>query len=57
MPARPEDVPFLRGLAARLRSLAMTESAIADQLRQMADETDDRADAMALRLMPRGRAD
>lgn len=51
---RPEDVHFLRGLAARLRSLAMTEPTIAEQLRQRADETDDRADAMATRPGPRG---
>jgi len=54
MPDRPEDVHYLRGLAARLRSLATTEAKIANQLRQMADETDDRADAMAARLAPRG---
>jgi hypothetical protein len=54
MADRPEDVHYLRGLAARLRSLAMTEANIADQLRQIADETDDRADAMEARLTPRG---
>jgi hypothetical protein len=57
MPDRPEDVHYLRGLAARLRSVAMTEHNIADELRQMADETDDRADAMAARLSPRGHSD
>jgi hypothetical protein len=51
---RPEDIDYLRGLAARLRALAMTEPSIADQLRQMADETDDRADAMASQPRPRG---
>jgi hypothetical protein len=54
MPDRSEDVHYLRGLAARLRSLAMTEPTIAEQLRQMADETDNRADAMAARPGPRG---
>lgn len=57
MPDRPEEVDYLRGLAGRLRSLAMMEPNIADQLRRIADETDDRADAMAVRLGPRGRAD
>jgi hypothetical protein len=57
MPDQPEDVRYLRGLAARLRSLAVTEATIADQLRRIADETDDRADAMAARLRTRGRAD
>jgi hypothetical protein len=57
MPDRPEDIHYLRGLAARLRSLAMMEANIADPLRQLADETDDRADAMAARLRPRGRLD
>lgn len=56
MPDRPEDVHYLHGLAARLRSLATMEPHIADQLRQIADETDARADAMAVRLDPRGRA-
>jgi hypothetical protein len=46
---RPEDIRYLRGLAARLRSLAMIEPAIADQLRQIADEAEDRADAMGPR--------
>jgi hypothetical protein len=55
MPDRPEDIHHLRGLAARLRALAMTDLNIADQLRQMADEADDRADAMASRLRMRGR--
>jgi hypothetical protein len=36
----------LRELAARLRSLAMVEPRIADQLRQIADAADDRADRM-----------
>jgi hypothetical protein len=54
MADRPEDVHYLRGLAARLRSLAMTEPNIADRVRQIADETDDRADAMAARLTRRG---
>jgi hypothetical protein len=50
----PEEIHHLRGLAARLRSLAMTEPSIAGQLRQIADEADDRADAMvAPRLRPR----
>jgi hypothetical protein len=52
MTDRLDDIHHLRGLAARLRSLAMTEPAIADQLREMADETDDRADAMASRRPP-----
>lgn len=38
-----EDVHYLRGLAARLRSLAMTEPRIAEQLLQMAKEAEDRA--------------
>jgi hypothetical protein len=54
MSDRPEDIHYLRGLAARLRSLAMTEPNIADQLRQMADEADDRADAIESRQRPRG---
>jgi hypothetical protein len=54
MTDRPEDIHYLHGLAARLRALAMTEPNIADQLRQMADETDDRADAMESRLHSRG---
>jgi glutamyl-tRNA reductase len=50
----PEEIYHLRRLAARLRSLAMTEPSIAGQLRQIADEADDRADAMvAPRLRPR----
>jgi hypothetical protein len=53
---RPEDIPYLHGLAARLRSLATMEPKIAEQLRQMADETDDRANAMALRHRPRDRS-
>ena len=57
MSDRPEDVHDLRGLAARLRALAVTEPSISHQLRQMADETDDRADAMAARLRLRGRSD
>ena len=44
-----QDVDYLRGLAARLRSLAITEPHIADQLRGIADEADDRADAMEVR--------
>jgi len=52
MSERPEDIHYLRGLAARLRSLAMMEPNIADQLRRMADEADTRADAMASRLEP-----
>ncbi len=52
MPDRPEDIDYLRGLAARLRALAMIEPNIADQLRQMADETDDRADAMDATTIP-----
>jgi hypothetical protein len=54
MSDRPEEILYLRGLAARLRSLAMTEPNIADELRQMANEADDRADAMESRLRPRG---
>lgn len=46
MAERFDDIHYLRGLAARLRSLGMTEPLIGDQLRQMADEADDRADAM-----------
>ena len=53
MPDRPEDIRYLRGLAARLRSLAAIDPTIADQLRRIADETDDRADAMESRLYPR----
>ena len=53
MSDRPEDIHYLRGLAARLRSLAMTEPNIADQLRQMADEADDRADGIESRQRPR----
>jgi len=56
MADRPEDIHYLRGLAARLRSLSMTELAIADQLRQMADEADDRADAMESRIRPHERS-
>lgn len=54
---RPEDVQYLRDLAARLRSLATVDPNIAGQLRRMADETEDRADAMAARLGPRDFAD
>jgi hypothetical protein len=57
MADRSQEIVCLRGLAARLRSLAMMEPTIADQLRQIADETDDRADTMASRLGPRGYAD
>ena len=57
MSDRPENVDDLRGLAARLRSLAMTAPPIADRLRQIADETDDFADAMALRQRPYLRPD
>ena len=46
MDERPEDVRYLRGLAARLRSLAMTEPHIADQLMQIADEAERRARAI-----------
>ena len=46
----PEDMhDDLRGLATRLRSLAMIEPTIADRLRQIADETEDHADAMVRR--------
>jgi len=49
-----EEIYHLRRLAARLRSLAMNQPSIAGQLRQIADEADDRADAMtAPRLRPR----
>ena len=44
-----KDIDYLRDLAARLRSLASTEPHIADQLRGIADEADDRADAMEAR--------
>lgn len=57
MSDRSEDVDYLRGLAARLRSLAMTDPAIGDQLRRIADETDDHADTVELRLRTRPRAD
>jgi len=57
MSERAEDIHQLRGLAARLRSLAMIEPNIADQLRAIADATDDRADAMASRQKGRGRPD
>lgn len=46
MADRIEDVHFLRGLVARLRALAITEPNIADQLRKMADEADNCADAL-----------
>lgn len=46
MAERDDDVHYLRGLAARLRSLAMTEPHIADQLQQIADEAEGRADAL-----------
>jgi hypothetical protein len=55
----PDDIRYLRGLAARLRSLAMTEATIADQLREIADATDERADRSHLRhkrAPSRGRA-
>jgi hypothetical protein len=48
-------VPYLRGLAARLRSLAMTEPLIADQLQQIADEAEGRADAIETGQTRRGR--
>ena len=57
MANRPEEVDYLRGLAARLRSLAMTQPNIAAQLRQIADETEDRADLMALRQSHQPRLD
>jgi hypothetical protein len=41
---QPEDVRFLRGLASRLRALALTESRISHKLDQMAAEADGRAD-------------
>lgn len=53
MNERPEDVHFLRGMAARLRSLAMTEPRIGDQLQQIADEAESRADAIEARHRPR----
>jgi hypothetical protein len=43
MTDRPEDIHYLRGLAARLRSLALTEPRVADQLQKMADEAEERA--------------
>jgi hypothetical protein len=43
MADRPEDIPYLRGIAARLRSLAVGESRVADQLEQLAAETEERA--------------
>lgn len=46
MAERHEDVHYLRSLAARLRSLAVTEPDIADQLQQIAAEAEDRADAL-----------
>jgi hypothetical protein len=52
MSDRPEDIPSLRELAARLRSLATAELSISSQLRRMADETDDWADGLASRLRP-----
>lgn len=53
MAERAEDVHYLRGLAARLRSLAIIEPPISDQLRQMADEAERRAAAIAaLRKKP-----
>ena len=47
MPERSEDIQYLRGLAARLRSLAMTEPSVASQLEKMADEAEARAEALA----------
>jgi hypothetical protein len=52
MSERPDDMNYLRGLAARLRSLAMLEPSIADQLRQIADEAEDRADTIGPRWRP-----
>jgi hypothetical protein len=53
MADRPEDVHYLRGLAARLRSLAMTEPRIAEQLQRLADEAEERASAIeANRKLP-----
>jgi hypothetical protein len=49
MAEKPEDVHYLRGLAARLRSLALTEPRIGDQLQQMADEAESRAEAIEAR--------
>lgn len=46
MAERHEDVHYLRGLAARLRSLAVIEPHIADQLQQIAAETEARAEAV-----------
>lgn len=43
MTERSADVNYLRGLAARLRALAMIEPHIADQLLQLAKEAEDRA--------------
>ncbi|HVA12984.1 MAG TPA: hypothetical protein VNF99_07030 [Stellaceae bacterium] len=50
MAERPEDVNYLRGLAARLRSLALTEPRVADQLQKMADEAEERASAIEATL-------
>jgi hypothetical protein len=52
MADRPEDIQYLRGLAARLRSIAMTESRIADQLQRMADEAEERAAAIEASRRP-----
>lgn len=41
-----EDVSYLRGLSARLRSLALIEPHIADQLMQIAEEAERRASAI-----------
>lgn len=57
MANRLEEVDYLRGLAARLRALAMTQPNIADQLRQIADATDDHADVIALRQNHQPRLD
>jgi hypothetical protein len=50
----PEDLRSLRLLVARLRALATVEPHIAEQLEEIADEVEDRADALAAR-QPRPR--
>ena len=48
----PDDVRYLRSLAARLRSLALTEAHIADRLLEMATEAENRAYALEARTRP-----
>jgi hypothetical protein len=50
----PEELRSLRLLAARLRALATVEPHIAEQLEEIADAVENRADALAAR-QPRPR--